>query len=388
MSLAPIPPPGQPPNPTLATPSAPWWRAFFGSEGWLLLLSLVLAVMVWILVRTLVATGATVEVRVLPLPPDGAHAATSGKVRFRLYGKRGEIEAAISAVDQARGQVELHVGELPAGVTERPFRVGVDTYLLPFPSRLLEDPSRPPMPEGEIVRVERRSVRVKAPEVLTPEPWPEGLVVTALVSDVPLELSAPVRALDDVLVPDPIDASKYVKPSTPLTATIEVDLSFDAWRDGRVGGRPDDRVARRRVAVVLPRVKATLRLELREKALLTNAVEVLARRGYQVLDLRPPPGTAFTGKLSVEGAGERVEATFTGEVRGTREILADLAKHADGWRWVLRVPDEDLPEEIDRSKTVSATLSFVGLDRFSRLVPDGHVAFAPLTFPVEVRRLR
>jgi hypothetical protein len=387
VSAVPVPPPqGQAP---VAAPGAtPWWRAFFGSEGWLLLLSLVLAVMVWILVRTLVSTSATIEVHVLPLAPDGAHAATTGKVRFRLHGKRGEVEAAITAVDRARGTVELDVGELPAGVTERPFRVGVDAYLLPFPMRLLEDPTRPPMPEGEVVRVERRSVRVKAPEVLTPPPWPEGLVVTALVPDVPLELSAPSRALDDVLVPDPVDATKHVKPNSPLTATVEVDLSFDAWRQGRVGGRPDERVARRRVAVVLPRVKATLKLELREQAPLTNSVEVLVRRGYQVVDLRPPPGAALTGKLSVESPGERIEVTFTGDARGTREVLRDLADRPDAWRWVLRVPDEDLPEDLDQPKTVSATLSFVGLDRFARLVSDGHVAFAPLTFPVEVRRLR
>ncbi len=391
-ALPPRVPPGGPPAPSTGpAPTAPATErrslpSFLAHEGGLLLLSLVLAFMVWLVVRTMVDTSRELRFQVEFVAPPDCRVFAQDHVELTLVGKQGELESVEQALGGDGGKVRLIVGHLDPGRDERAIRHGDDTYRLPFPMRLLKDPARPALPRGDVVRVRKGRVAVEPPPTPMRSPaLPEGIEVEVTLLTPSLEVLAPAGALDGPLTPDPIDLTPFHDAAAGLAAPLEVTLSFEGWRRGPPGSRSDDPVVRRRAAVALPEARASLRFVLWERATLTNAVEVIVKRGYVVSDIRDPPGGSFTGERSSEKPGQSVEANFTGEVRTTHELLEQLRKSPDTWRWILRVRDEDLPTAAGTSKQVRATLSLAAFGSLALPLAQGYVVFEPLAVPVEVR---
>ncbi len=393
MSAAPVVPPAPPPpapsGEPPGQPPAPERRSlpsFLAHEGGLLLLSLVLAFMVWLVVRTMVDITRELPFQVEFVAPHDCQVFAHDQVELTLVGQQGELESVEQALEGDGGKVRLIVGRLEPGRDERPIRHGDDSYRLPFPTRLLKDPARPALPRGDVVRLRKERVTVEPPPTpMRSRALPEGIEVEVTLLTPSLEVLAPAGALDGPLTPDPIDLAPFHDAAAGLAAPLEVTLSFKGWRSGPPGARSDDPVVRRRAAVALPEARASLRFVLWERATLTNAVEVIVKRGHVVSDIRDPPGASFTGERSSEKPGQSVEANFTGEVRATRELLEQLRRSPDTWRWILRVRDEDLPTSAGASKQVRATLSLAAFGSLALPLAQGYVVFEPLAVPVEVR---
>lgn len=353
----PTPPPAAPAREVPRPRGRPWWLREAGA----LALSLLLAVLLWSLMRDRITVDDTTSFTVVPIHPPGARAFVfTYEVTLPLRGPRSEVEAAKQQVNELRGAVPLRVGELGDGDV-RPLRNGVDTYALPFPERLLPDPLRPPLPSGEVVRLETRNgVRVLAPRL---DNLPEGLLAEVELSRPLLSVVAPVGALDGELQPDPVDVARLLAAQGgSLTAPLRVRLTFDGWRGTLDGSALAAITRRRREAVLLDDLEAVVRLRLREQRLVTNTVETWVKRGARVIDLNPGDATGFTGRLEEGSEGAPVEGTYAGMVRGTAEALESLERHPDRWRWVLSVRDEDLPGPDEDGATVTGRLQLVVFD--------------------------
>lgn len=391
---APPPPPG-PPAPRHATAPAPEPEAprdlrpsSLASEAGLLLLSLVLALMVWLLVRELVNDVKPANPRVQPVAPPGWRAAAYEPVEINLRGPRGEVEEALGRLKDRNNTVRLLLADL--GGNERTFGPQ-DRYQFPFHERLLE--RTPPPPPGEMWRLEvDKPVRVLTPALESPPP--AGVRVRVEVPADPIRVTAPFRALGDTIEPDPIDVKPLLDvPSRPLGTAVRVPLRFERWRRGEggaggtggAGGVPAT-ILRRRVDVVLEGVEALVHFEVSTSDLLAHALEVVVKRGYEVREISPTTGgNAFTGALSVSAQNPRLEVTFTGKVTATPEALKDLVEHKDEWRWTLVVSDADLPDQGQSAAEVTARLLFVPLsERFRELHRQGVIAFETLSVPVQV----
>ena len=68
----------------------------------------------------------------------------------------------------------------------------------------------------------------------------------------------------------------------PLAAPVRVRLTFDAWRGGPSSGALAEVVKRRREAVVLEDLEATVTFTLKDERPLGNALEIWVKRGYEV----------------------------------------------------------------------------------------------------------
>lgn len=383
------PPPASPLAPAPAAPAdarPPARRSsFVVQEGGLLLLSLALAVLAWYVVRAQVQTSVTLPVRVEFVVPPGCQAFAEDEVVLRLAGKKGEIESVQQALQAEGMRLPLVVRALEPDVPSRPIRQGEDLYRLPFPARLLEDPARPPLPAGEVVRVRRQVVAVarpRLPEAL-PAGWPPGVAIEVELPSPTVELLAPVDALEATLEPDPLDLEPWRGTAAGLGAPVEVVLGFEGWRGGS-----SERVRQRRAAVALPEVRARLRFVVRQSETLTGPISIVIRPGYVVTEVLGAPGGAFSNTQAEQGLGGRTQPTFSGEVRAPRELLERMRTHGDLWRWTLRVQDADLPSEADATKRVTATLTLQAFDSLAERLAQGHIQATPLSVAVEVRRVR
>ncbi len=403
----PVPSPARPPGRgASAAPAAPdvepagaaeaarrGLGARLGSELGLLALSLVLALMVWGLVRNTVASHLDREVEVLAVAPPGFRALTFGTVQLRLRGTRGELQQAGDRLDAAGGRLVLEAEGLPENVDERlAFRSESDRYRLPFPQRLLEDPSRPPLPAGEVVRLSPRAVPVGRVQVSFRDPQvAEGLRAVVEVEPRAVEVLAPYRSLEGDLVPDPIDGDRLrTLAGGTLGVPQRVPLSFEGWRAGRQGERVGEDVVRRRATVELPAVTATVTLALMKEEAITNELVIFLRPTHQVREIEPLPperGT-LTGTFSSLEPGRRPDVTYTGRVRATADLLEDLGAHKDAWRWVLVVPDADLPTSLDKPATVTATLTLVAFGDLREALEQGFLVSPEVPVSVQVALAR
>ena len=376
-------PAARPPLATHATPPPPRdpRPSSLASEAGLLLLSLVLAVMVWFLVRELANVPSTIPVTVQPVAPKGWLAAVSSGVTVSLHGPRGEVEEALSRLGERNNTVRLVLADL--GGNERVLGAQ-DRFQFPFHERLLD--GLPQVPPGEMWRLEvDKPVRVLVPAVEgTP---PAGVRVRVEVPPDPVRVTAPFRALGDTIEPDPIDVRPLLAASArPLGAPLRVPLTFERWRRGEGAQVVPPTILRRRAEVSIEGVEAVVRFEVTASANLAQALEVVVKRGYEVREISPTTGAnAFTGARSVTPQNPRLEVTYTGRVTATADALKDLEEHRDEWRWVLWVSDADLPDQPQREAEVTAHLAFRALsDRLQALVTAGTITFEPLSVPVLV----
>jgi hypothetical protein len=351
----------------------------------LVLLSLVLALMAWYLVRTQVEWTLDLHARVEYETPPDCQVFGEDQVTFPLKGKKGELEAVQVRLGDGRERVRLVIRPLDPEVPSRPIRLGVDEYRLPFPTRLLEDPTRPPMPRGEVVRVRKQTVAISKPRLPDPLPrdWPQGVAVEVELLTSTIEVLAPADAIDGPIVPDEIDLAPFRESANGLAAPVQVTLGFERWRT-----EGDERLRARRAAVALPEVRAALRFVLRQSKPLTGPVLPMIKPGYVITEILPASAGSFTNPRSEDGLGSTVLATYTGEVRATQDLLDRLEQRGDHWRWVLRVADADLPTEADATKRVTATLTLHAFDSLFAPFSEGYIVFPPLQVPVEVRKLR
>jgi hypothetical protein len=368
-----------------AAGEAPASASFWAHEGALLALSLVLALMAWYLVRQTIHVEKLIRVKVEFVVPPDSQVFAGDEVTFRLVGKQGEVEAVAKSVESGREKVRLAIGPLELNQVFRPIRAGDDTYRLPFPDRLLEDPARPPLPSGEVVKVRRERVTVTQPKVAEPLPhdWPQGVKVELEVLTPSIEVLAPAEAFDGPLVPDDVDLTPYRETASGLSAPVEVVLGFQRWR--AEGG---ERVRRRRAAVALPEVKALVRFVLHQSDSITGPVMIAIKPGWVVTDIRSTLTGKFTNTTNPQGLGGREQPTFTGEVRATRDLLGPLKSRGDLWRWVLRVGDADLPTGSDATQLATALLSLETFESLAGPQAQGYIVFTPLQVPVEVRKVR
>lgn len=383
------PRPGDPAEPAPAAPSA---RSSLASEAGLLALSFVLALMTWSLVHDTVVDYEYPPVNVRAQAPPGFRAQAFGPVQLVLRGTRGELREATERLRLARGEVELDVEPLPDNVDERlEFRHGVDVYRLPFPERLLETPGRPPLPPGEVVRLSTRLVRIGRVTVAFKDPKDaEGLRSFTEVQPKSVEVVAPFRALEGDLIPDPVDGDRLRELSGgALGVPHKVTLTFDGWRAGRVGERVGDDVLRRRAGVDLPEVTATVTLALLKEDALTNAVEVFLRSTHEIVEIDALPAERgyFKGELSPARPGQKPDLTFTTNVRTTPDLFEELSGHTDAWRWVLTVPDADLPSDTDKPSSVKGLLTLVvPSGELRQAVVDGYIVAPEVQVSLQVRR--
>ena len=376
-------PPG-PPEPARQVRSARSARLeYLASEGGLLLLSLMLALMIWFIVRGLVETTDAVTVRVNPIAPPGCQVSVLEDVELRLRGPRGEVEEAVMLLEE-RGSVKLQVAPFPpdSKSTRRDLDKR-DTYLFPpFRKELLDPP--PEAPRGEVVRlVQGHFVRVRPPAVASALPADRRARIT--VEPDHLLLDAPAGVLGDELEPDPLD----LKPLLDQPAKAHrIPLTFDRWRTGAGDRPPPPEVLRRRVAVSIRPVTAVVEIEVTATASIANALEIMVKRDWTVVEITPPAGNddGFAGPLLVNETNPRLDrVNFTGRLRSTQEVLDDLEKHKDGWRWTLTVSDDDLPEPGKPAKEVQARLRFTPVsDRVHELEIQGALQFEPFNVPVKV----
>lgn len=368
-----------------ASPSPPARSSFVVQEGWLLVLSLVLAVGAWYVVRAQVEASVTLAVRVQFVEPVGCKVFAGDEVVLRLAGKKGEIEAVQQSLQVEGARLPLVVRALEPEVASRPIRQGEDLYRLPFPARLLEDPARPPLPAGEVVRMRRTAVAVAPPRLpgTLPAGWPAGVTIEVEVLTPTIEVLAPVDAVEGTLQPDALDLTPWRSSASGLGAPVEVTLGFEGWR-----GEGSERLRQRRAAVALPEVRARLRFVVRQAETLTGPISIVIKPGYVVTELLGAPGAAFANTQAEQGLGGRTQPTFSGEVRAPRELLERMRASSDLWRWTLRVQDADLPTEADATKRVTALLTLQAFDTLAERVAQGHIQSTPLSVAVEVRRLR
>jgi hypothetical protein len=349
----------------------------------LLLLSLVLALMVWFIVRGLVETTTTLSVQVNPLVPPGCQVTVLEEVELRFKGPRGEVESALTLLEERGRSVKLQVAPFPPdSPSKRRDLDPRDTYRLPFPERLLEFPPGPP--KGEVVRLEQgRFVRILPP--VAAEALPPDRRVQITVEPDHLLLDAPAGTLSDEIQPDPID----VKPLLNLPAQPHrVPLTFDRWRQGGGDRTLAPEVLRRRAAVPIRMVTAVVQVEVTASAPLANALMIMVKTGWTVNEITPPAGNddGFAGPLVATEANPRLDrVTFTGRIISSQEVLKDLEDHKDGWRWALEIKDDDLPEPGKPPKEVQARLLFIPLaDRFRAHDAQGSLRFEPFNVPVQV----
>jgi hypothetical protein len=216
-----------------------------------------------------------------------------------------------------------------------------------------------------------------------PRDWPPGVAVEVELPTASVEVLAPADAIDGPIEPDPLDLEPFRETASGLAAPVEVTLAFEQWRSAGA-----DRVRRRRAAVALPELRASLRFVLRASESLTGPVSIVIRPGFVVTEILGANGGSFTNPASETGLGGRVQPTFTGEVRATRDLLDPLKARGDLWRWVLRVADADLPSEADATKRVTGTLTLQAFENLAAPLAQGYIVFAPLQVPVEVRKVR
>lgn len=378
--------PGAAPTPDpRAAGEAPRASSFVVQEGGLLLLSLAVALLAWYVVRAQVETSVTLPVRVEFVVPPGCQVFAEEEVTLRLSGKKGEIESVQQKLQLDGDRLPLVVRTLDPDVPSRPIRHGEDHYRLPFPARLLDDPARPPLPAGEVVRVRRQVVAVGRPRLPEPLPagWPAGVALEVELARPTVEVLAPVDALEGTLEPDPLDLEPWRSSASGLSAPVEVALGFEGWRNAG-----SERLRQRRAAVELPEVRALLRFVVRQSETVTGPISIVIKPGYVVTEVVGAPGGAFSNTQAEQGLGGRTQPTFSGEVRAPRDVLERMRAQPDLWRWTLRVQDADLPSEADATKRVTATLSLQAFDSLAERLAQGHIQATPLSVAVEVRRVR
>jgi hypothetical protein len=333
------------------------------SEWALALLALVLAVLIWYVLRLGIERNYQVDVQVRPVVGSPALFAAfyQGKLTLHLQGPQGELDKAIRLLDQGGRTIEVLVSDLRPGENQRYELVNAIRLLrLPFNRRLVRGFDAFSV---EIVRIAPKDLVVEDPVL---EGVPEGYAHEIRLEPPVLHVVGPVRGLGegtrDVIRPDPIKVGPYFANVTEGVAPLlppALPLHFDGWRTD-----PDYHLYRARVQI--PPVQATLRFFPREGRAISNRIWRLYDAQRYEVEIPAPPGG-----LDV------VRQEYTGRFEGRADVLRLLAEKKDAWFFAVVVRPEDLPP-VGSEETVTRELPIqaFGLGQFPgiRFAPEGGAA--------------
>jgi hypothetical protein len=355
------------PSPSATRARHRGWRRFLLEEWGLLLLALVLAILMWEVVRAGVEHEEYVRgVRIVPRTPAGHRAYVDGPIAFPLRGPRGQVESWRAALARTGDSIILEVGENAAGEDRRSLRPGRDRFVFPFPEWLLGAAGRDLVPTGgSVYRLLEQTVAVAEPRIVLPEGTPRVTINPPTVTVV-----APRGVLGDRIQPDPLDLREVFQPPFDLATPIQRRLTFNEWREDR---RPagERGYGRERADVEVPEVSVTVTVVLPETEI-ENDYQVRALPGWTV---------------EVENREGFRGTRYRGLVRGTRSQLDALRNQPYLWMWVLSVRDDPPPDQ-DVVPQVRAVIEPVWLQGLREAGRRGELRFEPMHLHVTLRRDR
>ena len=333
----------EPPSPRVAPPR-------HGPLGILLddwplkILALILAVMMWRLTRdrlTQPETFTDVGIAVEGLPKGFAVSQiVPDRVKVTVFGTRSEIERAREACRATGKRVPVRIpppaGQSPGGS----FLVNDSLrYTYPFEDAEIVKDLPTPNPTVSWVRLDERTVAVRAPEVVVPPDaavgvtpgWPQVETATVVV-----------RAPSDVLqslssIPlDPVDTSAWLSAKPDLATPMRFEAGFEQWRTA------DPLMRSREFCTITPeRVSGTVKFRRTGTRPLSHVLQMMMPAGSQDL--------YRSWEVVVEvGGGREYDATsqrITLPVRADARTLDDMEARAADWDFAIKVPPPPQPGE-------------------------------------------
>jgi hypothetical protein len=327
--------------PARSAPAAQRLSRWASSEWGLRVLALVLAVLVWAVVRRAITITMDEPLRVQVRPvlqsPDRFLAFPLSTVELRLRGPRAEIEDALTEIGSPPS-IFVRVEDLQPGETSRRDIIrDRSLFDFPFRRRLVESVGEPLI---EIYRVEDRQLRVLTPKV---RGLPEGFDVAVVLDQEYLAVRGPGDRIGTEILPDAIDVSAIFKDEregiVPLPHTF--DVTFSDWRLDPDSGRY-------RGGVELPEVRAEVTFHAVGQVFVRNRIVIEADDRFEVtFSSSAPP------QLNVE------QSQYDGRFFGRKKDLDLLEATKDLWWFRVRVTPDMLPNEENPAPERRVPIEFV-----------------------------
>jgi hypothetical protein len=314
-----------------------------GPLGWLVndvglkVLALLLAFMLWHLVRGRIESTETAKFRVMLVPPEPhirvVGGCDQGAFEVTLHGTRAEVDRVKSEFASLNVPVEcpFSVDRSDGG------RIGpiTDPHRLDFPiDGAAAVISQMPAIEAHWVRVETRMIPFNRPEVVaagrsdivTDEPKFPDLAERVVEVEAPTSMFRGDAALDS-LQPDPIDLRAWLADNVGVdfTTPVPFELSFDRWRAAAPGRGLD-------VVTIKPaQIKGKVRVYQRPAATLESGVRVLLAGSdidrYSRIDVEIKSSEYDT-------ASKRLKL----DVRGDPKTVEALRAQPNDWSFAIALP--------------------------------------------------
>ena len=237
-------PPAAPPAPGAPTVegAAPREGSFLVRDGPLMLLALVLAVMIWSLVRDTIATDQKVygvQVGVEGPSDVVVYEADRLETDVTLRGTQGDVDRARAALGNSpRVRLRLPVSDTRQKQGTRTF-YSSDLFVFPFENTAVVSSVTPVTVQWE--KAVERDVPVEAKVAVPADMRYQTSQVT--VDPPTVRVRGPASVVEGLrTIPlDAVDASEFLKTNSDLTIAWQTTAGFGEWkRDGAWSGRPSD----------------------------------------------------------------------------------------------------------------------------------------------------
>jgi hypothetical protein len=347
----PEPRPAVPRAPTVETELAPpprrRWHGPVGvllNDAGLKLLALVLAVMMWQLVRGRVETTDTVEgvvVEVRDLPPDlRLLGGNQRKVSLTLSGAAGDVRRVKADFNSTTSPIVLRLEDVDPDLAEGNTGSITNPLKFAYPVEGASDlvTQINPALRFQWFRVKDVEVTVGEP-TLAPIPGRSDVeLVPASVQfegarrvrvTGPIEAVASLAAEGAVLDPDPVDASQWVeKGGGDSISPWPWESGFNRWR-GAEELKGEDLLT-----IEPPLVKGRMRLRFVKTEPVENFLEVLNAPGTTAEDYAPWEIVITAGAGAYNADARTLRAGFLAEER----VIRDLRDRKTSWSFGVRLP--------------------------------------------------
>jgi hypothetical protein len=369
-----LPPP--PVEPAVAKPQGRTRVLHALSSDWgLRVLALVLALLLWSVVRQTISVEAYIYVDILPRPYSPAqfeaYAVVRDRIPVKLRGPQGEIDAARASLGNP-ATIEVRARDLQPGldyefITERWAQTN-ERIIVGSHRRLFVE-----MPDVSmhVYRKVRQRATIAVPV------WgnlPKGYVAKDVrIAPAEVVVEAAAGALGEYLEPDLIDVTEHFRddPSKPVTRP----LFFNQWKKG--GGVAEKAVVRERIA--LPEATVTVRFEAVTTATIPGPITMYyagTSQGDRASDYEWAVDAAGVPGLDLEPG--QSQGRFQGTFRGAEADLQVLEDRRGEWGYVYRIPVADMEEfrknAEEKTRPVRAALGWAPSSDELRRLP---VTFVP-----------